>query len=93
MGIVAKNPFSSSTLSLLTPSRHFGVITPSDDDELVEVSRCVTVTPPGDVRVTSAENVDSIIPADIWAIEPVQIIQVKKIWATGTDPGLTIFVK
>ncbi len=73
--------FENHAASLVSPATHLHPVTPSDDTDLVLVSRAVAVGGEGFVRVTTCSGTTGRIFVVPGAPFP---IRVTRIWASGT---------
>ncbi|TCT07613.1 spike base protein, RCAP_Rcc01079 family [Aquabacter spiritensis] len=97
----AQDPLRSLSPSASSPARRMRAIVPSDTADLAPYAKSLWLYVPegvadgvGRVRVTcvgaasDAETVDLIAPPGLQPLPPVQI---RRVWATGTTAGLSIY--
>lgn len=89
----ATDGYSSSGKSIIEPARGGFLITPSDADELAQVTRAISFGTAGALAVVMQDGSDFIIPSGALAAGIMHPLRIKQVKSTGTTAsGLVGYV-
>ncbi len=80
-----KDPYAQRSTEVASQARGAATIVPDDDNDLVVDAKALYIGTGGDITVTPINNADN--DPILFANHPVGYlrVQVKRVWATGTD--------
>lgn len=96
----ARDPLKGLAASLSSPTRQLRRLTPSDTADLDAYAKALWVFVPEDVaggvatiRVTpvAGDDAETVDLRALPGLQPLPPCQVRRVWATGTSTGLSIY--
>ncbi|MFG1350280.1 hypothetical protein [Xanthobacter autotrophicus] len=96
----ARDPLKGFAASLSSPARQLVRITPADGADLATYAKALWVFVPEDVaegvatiRITpvAGGDADTVDVLALPGLQPLPPCQVRRVWATGTTAGLSIY--